>query len=285
MSQVPKYFILAAGVAISYFAQEPPRATPKSMHEQSASTVSLTAKGDEQILEINNVTYDVADAVPGRPPSERLLLRKTIRTRQVAGDIGEEASTTLEAWPLGVDLKQNPLYTLKVEAAGGATLDNVLFVADRGLEEVAWWSVYRLGTGRHLFDTYVPLLSFSISREIMESRYVGLEVPPDNASDARLRKPNVVGVLTYASGEKVKREILLTCDMPDQAALLRSYADTTRTLTVAEGRPPRALKLRFESNDPSLAAPIVMSIPLAGDDLDLIHTQLPPHLHVAAWKR
>ena len=55
-------------------------------------------------------------------------------------------------------------------------------MADRGLEEVAWWSVYRLGTGQHLFDTYVPVVSFSISREIMELRYVGLEVPPDDAS-------------------------------------------------------------------------------------------------------
>jgi hypothetical protein len=285
MSQAPKYLILAAGVVISYFAQEPPRATPKPMHAQSASTVSLTAKGDEQSLEINNVTYDVADAVPGRPPSERLLLRKTICTRQVAGDMGEEASTILEAWPLGVDLKQKPLYTLKVEAAGGVMLDNALFVANRGLEEVAWWSIYRLGTGQHLFDTYVPLVNFSISRENIESRYVGLEVPPDDASDARLRKPNVVAVLIYATEEKVKREVLLNCDVPDEAARLRSFADTTRTLTVVEDRPPHALKLRFESNDPSPAAPVVVTIPLAGDDLDLVHTQLPPHLHVVAWKR
>jgi hypothetical protein len=51
--------------------------------------------------------------VPGRPQDERLLLRTTTRTKQVVDEIGMEASTTVEAWPLGVDPKQKPLYTLK----------------------------------------------------------------------------------------------------------------------------------------------------------------------------
>lgn len=279
--------MLACGIVLSFFAQEPPRA-PKAapMHAQSSSTVSLKDQGDEQTLEINNVTYEVTgDFVPSRPRDERLLLRKTTASKSVLGDIGQDANTTLEAWPLGVDLKQKPVYTLKVVGTGGATLDNALFVADRGLEEVAWWSVYRLGTGQHLFDTYVPLISFSISREVVESRYVGLEVPPDNASDARLTRPNVIAVLTYASQERVKREALLTCDDPREAILLRSYADATRTLSLAEGTPPRALKLRFELNDPKPAPPINVMIPLAGDDLDLAHAQLPARLHLTAWKR
>jgi hypothetical protein len=246
----------------------------------------LSAEGDGQTLDISNVTYEVTNASPpSRPRGERLLLRKTICTKEVIGDMDLQASTRLEAWPLGTDVRQKPLYSLKVSGSGGRTVDSALFVVDRGLEEVEWWSIYQLGASQHLFDTYTPLLSFSISRDTLEPRYVGLEVPPDDARDSRLRQPNVVAVVTYASAERVKREALLTCDDPNRAALLRSYADTTRTLTVTDGRPPRALKLRFESNDASPASPLILTIPLAGDDLDLPHAQLSPRLHLAAWKR
>ena len=273
--------MLACGIVLSFFAQQ----VPAPMHAQSASTVSLVAKGDAQTLDINNVTYEVTgDFVPGRPRGERILLRKTVSSKQVLGDIGQEASTTLEAWPLGVDLKQKPIYTVKVTGTGGQTVDTALFVADRGLEEVDWWSVYRLGTGQHLFDTYVPLVGFSISTEVVESRYVGLEVPPDDTTDARLKRPNVVAVLTYASEERVKREVLLTCDDPRQAVELRSYADTTRTVSVTEERPPRAVTIAFRANEGSTAA-VHVTVPVAGDDLDLAHAQLPPRMHLAVFKR
>src|ERR1039457_6099956 len=91
--------------------------------------------------------------------------------------------------------------------------------------------IYKLGSGQHLFDTYVPLLSFSISRETVTTRYVGLEVPPDDTGDMRLKQPNVVAVLTYASEDRLIREALVTCDDPKQAQLLRSYADTTRAVS------------------------------------------------------
>jgi hypothetical protein len=222
---------IAALAVTCAFAQQP----PKPVHAQAASTVSLTPKGTEQVLEICNVSFEVTgDFVPGRPRGERLLLRKTVLSTQYLGEKGQEATTTLEAWPLGVDLAQKPLYSVKVSGTGGQTLDSALFVADRGLEEVAWWSVYRLGSGQHLFDTYVPLLEFSISREIVESRYAGLEVPADNATDPRLKRPNVVAVVIYSSQDKVKREVLLTCDDPRRAADLRSYSDTTHLMSIDE---------------------------------------------------
>lgn len=286
MKQIGKYLMLAVGIVLSFFAQQPPGGHSKAMRAQSSSTVSLSAKEDEQTLEINNVSYAViGDSVPSLPSGERILLRKTTFSKQVLGDIGQQATTTLEAWPLGVDLKRKPLYTIQVEGTGGQTVDNALFVADRGLEEVDWWSVYRLGTGQHLFDTYVPLVTFSISREVMESRYVGLEVPPDNVSDARLKRPDVVAVITYASEERVKREVLLTCDDARQAIELRSYADTTRTVSVADLTPPHVLKIAFQANDPLPPAPIDIIIPLAGDDLDIARAKLPPHLHLTAWNR
>ena len=118
-------------------------------------------KDGQQTVEITNVAYEVTGTgVPGRPQDERLLLRSTTRTKQVVDEIGMEASTTVEAWPLGVDPKQKPLYSLKVAGVDSKTVDGALLLVLRGLEETEWWSVYKLGTGQRLFDTYVPLLGF-----------------------------------------------------------------------------------------------------------------------------
>jgi hypothetical protein len=192
-----------------------------------------------------------------------------------------EGTVRLEAWRLGDDLRHKPLYVVTATGCEGRTLDNALFVAARGLEETEWWSVYKLGSGQRLFDTYVPLLSFSVSRETVTTRYVGFEAPPDDTSDPRLKQPNVIGVMTYAAQDRVIREAMLTSDDRQQAQLLRSYADTTRRL-VAAGR---TLKLSFIENYPSPANPVEVHIPIHSDDLDLAHAQLPPKLHIVAWRR
>lgn len=251
------------------------------LHAQSASTIdfSSAANGSETV-EIRNISHEVTGTqVPGRPPGERLLLRKTTHSKQVLGDIGLEATVTLEAWRLGEDPRQKPLYTLTVAGEDARTIDNALLAVSRGLEETEWWSVDKLGSGQHLFDTYVPLLSFSISRETVTTRYVGLEVPPDDSKDARLKQPNVVGVLIYASEDRLIREALVTCDDPKQAQLLRSYADTTRAVSWTEG----ALKLSFSQNYPSPPNTVELRIPVRRDDLDLTHTQLPPRMHVTPY--
>lgn len=219
--------------------------------------------------------------MPGLPENTRLLLRKTARSKSELGDIGVEATVTLDAWRFGDDLREKPLYTLTATGVDGHAMDDALFVISRGLEETEWWSAYKLGSGQHLFDTYVPLVSSSLSRETVKTRYAGFEAPPDDTADARLKKPNVVGVLTYASQDRVIREALLTCDDPHQAQLLRSYADTTRTLVMAD----RTLKLSFSRNYPSAPNTVEVRIPVRGDDLDLAHAQLPPKLHAGAWRR
>jgi hypothetical protein len=239
---------------------------------QPASSYRYTVKGDEKIIEITNVHYDIA----GRADNT-LVVRETTRSKQVLGDIGMEASTTTEAWKLGTDIKQKPLYAVTVEGSESRVVENELFVVSRGLEEVEWWSVYRLATGAHLFDTYVPLVKLGQ----VDERYAGLEVPEDGAKDARLREPHVVAVLSYASEEKVIREVLITCDDLKQAPLLRSFADETRKLTEVGGK---SLRLTFTQSDAS-AHTVVMTIPITKDDLDLAHAQLPAHLHIAAWKR
>jgi len=279
-------------------AKQPATKPPgKALQAQSQSSINYSTAADgSQTVEILNVTYEfTGTGIPGRPSNERLLLRKTIHSKGTVDDIGVEATVTLEAWPLGVDLKQKPLYKVTESGTAGQTIYPDLFVVDRQLEEVEWWSVHKLGNGQRLFDTYVPLVSFSISRDVVTTRYAGLEVPPDDVKDVRLKEPHVVAVLSYASGDRVLREALLTCDDSQQATLLRSYADSTRTLTEIEGasgtgrgkasEPRRSLKLSIGQNYPSPPATIEVLIPIAGDDLDLAHAQLPPRMHLAAWKR
>jgi hypothetical protein len=241
---------------------------PPPIHSESTSTVDFSTAADgSQSVEIRNITYEV---------TERLLLRKTTRSKQVLGDIGMEATVALEAWPLGEDLRHKPLYSLTVAGTDGQVIDNALFVVARGLEKTEWWSVYKSDSGQHLFDTYVPLLSFSISRETVTTRYVGFEVPPDDTKDARLKQPNVVGVLTYASEDRIIREALVTCDDSNRAQLLRSYADTTRTIAFVEG----TLRLAFSQNYPSPPNTVEVRIPVRRDDPDLAHAQLPAGMHV-----
>ncbi len=253
--------------------------------QSPASIVDGVNKNGQQTVEITNVAYEVTSTgVPGRPQNERLLLRTTTRTKQVVDEIGMDASTTVEAWPLGVDPKQKPLYTLKVAGVDSKTVDGALLALLRGLEDTEWWSVYKLGTGERLFDTYVPLLSFSIRRDIQTMRYVGFEDPPDDTADARLKEPHVVGVLTYASAEHVLREALITSDDPKQAQTLRSFADASRAVTLVES-PTRALKISISQNYPSAPATVSIMVPIVRDGLDLAHAQMPAHLHIAAFKR
>jgi hypothetical protein len=276
-------FLMVLGLAPTLLAQQRPQtaAAGKPVQDQASSSFSYDGKKDQSTVQIQNVAYEVTGTnIPGRPPDEYLVLRKISRSKFVVGDVGFEATTTVEAWPLGTDLKQKPLYAITQTGNDSRTVDNNLLVFDRGTEEVDWWSVYQTGTGRHLFETFVPLIGFSISRDVVTQRYAGLEVPPDDAKDTRLKEPHVVGVVTYASAERVMREALITCDDPKQATLLRSYADVSRQMLYAS----RALRLVFTENTPT-ANPSTLVIPVANDDLDLLHAQLPPRVHVAAWKR
>lgn len=251
---------------------------------QSSSTFSFENKGDEKTVQIVNVVYEeTGNGIPGLPLDQRLVLRKTTKTKHVVDDIGIEASTTVEAWPLGADLKQKPLYSLTVSGIDPVVNSDVLVVS-RGLEEDEWWSVYQLANGHHLFDTYVPLAPFSTSREILTLRFAGLVVATDDATDARLKDPHAIAVLTYASAERVIREALISSDDPKQAVMLRSLADSTRTLS-AVGRPSRGLTLNISQNYPSAPQTVTLTIPIARDDLDLAHVQAPARLHVTPWKR
>ena len=277
-------FKIAAAILCAMAAGAQPAQQP--FQARAASTVTLTKVGDTEELDITNVTYEVTPTyVPGRPGAERLLLRQTCTSQAILEEPEWGATTVLEAWPLGASLSQKPIYTIKATGTGGRTVDGSLFVIERGTGELEWRSVYQLGTGQHLFDTYVPLVGFSISRETLEMRYIGFEVPPDDVADARLKQPNVVGVITYASAEGKKHEALLTAATPKTAAELRSYSDATRIVSVVEGATPKGIRIFISQNAPSPANPISLTIPVAADDIDVEHAQLPAGFRLSRWKR
>ncbi len=289
---------LAIGLVTALSAQPPQRSGEKKPFQaQSASTIGFSVKDNAETIEITNVAYELTgNGIPGLPGDQRLVLRKTSHTKEVVDEIGMEATTTIQAWPLGRDLKQKPLYSLTASGVDPQRVNNDLVVISRGLEEVEWWSVYKLGSGAHLFDTYVPLIQFSIGTETQELRYVGLEVPGDDVSDLRLRAPNVVAVLTYSSGERLIREALITCEKRELAQLLRSLADATRKVTLAEhrlaaapgkktGESTHSITIWIGPNYPSPPAEYTITIPIAKDDLDVAHVTASAGLHVAPWKR
>src|SRR5579872_6816441 len=88
---------------------------------QSASSVSYTVQPDGEAVEIHNVAWQYTSShVPGRPAEELLLLRTTTHEKNFLGDIAEPGTVTLEAWPLGVDPRQKPVYAVKVQPAAAA---------------------------------------------------------------------------------------------------------------------------------------------------------------------
>ena len=285
--------VLAATLAATLHAQKPssppkappqppPTAGPKPLGVQSTSTYTQTEKNGQTTVDIRNVSYHMSgQGVPGLATEQRLLLRKSTRQRQALDEIGGLATVTLEAWILGVDPKQKPIYSATITGNDAEIVENAMWVVSRGVEDVEWWSVLKLGTAQRLFDTYVPLLHFSISRETIKERYIGLDIPPDDTRDARLKEPHVVGVLEYASEDQVIREALITCDDTQRARLLRSYEDGTRTLTGNS----QGLTISFSQNFPSPPDTITLTVPILSDDLDLAKAKLPAGLHIAPWKR
>lgn len=101
----------------------------KPFQAQSSSTIAYRVTNGEETVEITNVAYEVSGGhVAGRPADERLVLRKTTRSRQVFGEKGVKAAVTFEAWPLGADLGQRPVYAITAEGVDGRIAGNALLV-------------------------------------------------------------------------------------------------------------------------------------------------------------
>jgi len=253
-----------------------------SADSQPTSSIRYTQADSSKTIEVQNVTYEViGPGIAGRPDDQRLVLRKTTNTKQVVDEVGMKANTTIEAWPLGTDLKSKSVYAISTEGTDPVTRHGEIVAILRGLEDVQWWSVYTLGTGQHLFDTHVPVAESSISREVRTMRYVGLEVPPDDVTDSRLKAPNVVGVLIYASSERVLREVLITNEAVKAARIMRSYFDSMRTVEFDGSR----IRISITEGNPSTPKTATIEVPVTGDDLDLKRTKKSAGIQLASWQR
>jgi hypothetical protein len=271
--------LLAAGAAMAAVA-----AAQNPFRAESTSSISLTAKQDYRTVTVHNVAYQYTETrVPGRPTEERLALRITTHAEDVIGDIPQPGKVTLEAWPLGADPRQKPLYALHLDAFDAHTLDNAFWMVHKGDVDVSVWSVLKLGSGEHLFDTFVDLVRFSITKDVQTPRYVGLDVPPDNVRDPRLKDPHVVAVVTYASEDRVIRELLLTHADAAKARELRGYEDQTRTVVFVSS-PTKRLRVVFTPNLGGSPA-VEVTVPLKGDDLDATAARLPPGMRIVPFQR
>jgi hypothetical protein len=163
-----------------------------------------------------------------------------------------EATTVLEV----SKPDQKALYTLKVEGVDGRTMDDQLFVVASGLEDVEWWSVYRLADGKLLFDTHVPVVR-------IDNQYAGLDVPADG--DPRLKNQRLIGVVNFATAAGAVRRVELHCADPKRAQLLRSYFDVRRTLTV-EGN-SLVLSIRDAAPDAAIRIPLNSGGPIRACDI------------------
>jgi len=247
---------------------------------QTASSYSYHADGGEKTVQITNVAYQVTQIYT--PRQQWLVLRTTTRSKATLGDKGWESKIKLEAWPVGADPGQKPLYALDMTGSEARLLGGELWQVMDGATDpdVPVWTVYRVANGQRLFQSFVAPLTMRVEishkDQTFEDRYAGLYVPPDDAPDARLRDKHVVGVVAYASSAGLLREGLLSCDDPRRAADLRSYGDTGRFLTFQQT--PPAIQLRFQPGS-------VMRIPISPDEMDLRAAVNPPGCHLRVWPR
>jgi hypothetical protein len=213
---------------------------------QATSTLKYGRTSDgADTVDIVNVTWDWA---------QRLVLRKTHVEHNVIGDQGNEPTIKVEAWPLGVNPREKPLYSITLDGQDAVVVDDALLVFDR-TQETPWWSVYRLDTGQPFFNTFAPLL------HLPEERYAGLEIPEGEAG-------TLVGTLTYASQDRIIRQLRITCDTASRAAELRSFAENTFELAAAGP----AIRIKISAT--------VFTVPIANDNLDPAHARLPAGLHL-----
>lgn len=177
------------------------------------------------------------------PADARLTLRRTESTERIPDEKGMEALTEL-----AVSRNGRLLYSLKVEGFDGKPLDDTLYVIARGVEDVEWWSVYRLADGRQLFDTHVRPVRFA------PGRYAGFEVPEDG--DPRLRDAHLFGIVTIATAAGEVRRYPLRAKDERHAMRLRSYWDAQRKLDFDSTRNALVLTIKGGEPDYRLEIPV-----------------------------
>jgi len=262
---------------------------------EATSSIRYFTQDQQQGVETINRAYELTDDhAPGRAGENgRIVLKSELRTKKLIGDEGVEAHITIEARLIGQDPDTKPLYTIAVEGSSFQHLDNLLIVERGTGGDAVWQSVYRTGTGRHLFDVSGAFVPFRIRENASRwgPRIAGLYLIPDDEADAELKRPEIVGLLGYAASEAepgTLRRLLLTCDDPKRAVSLRAFwtgeeewniavEPSFGTASAIPGTATLTLTLFGE-------AKARITIPIAKDDFDLEHAELPAGLHLARWK-
>lgn len=217
---------------------------------QDTSTITVTGKKGEETVAIRNVTYEVSGG---------LVLRRTEVSKEVLNEKGIDATTTVEAWPVGADRKAKPKYTIASQGIDGRPVDGQYYQIQRGIEDTLWWSVFDLATGKPLFSTFVRVFRVPETGDL-----AGYDVPEDG--DPRLqRNPRLLGVVAMAApGGPVKR-IEVHCKDAKRAVILRSFADVRPELKPA-GKDALSLTIHDALPDVTVRIPLAAAGPVEACD-------------------
>jgi hypothetical protein len=209
---------------------------------------------------VNHSFQTVSVMMPGNPRPQRLLLRQEVSALDALG--GGEGRVRVDAWPLdGVaDLQRPPLYTLRAQGSGLSLGDDGMLWVERGGRR----SAYALANGTWLFDSDSPVINFMLDGELR--RMAALSMADEDLQRA-------VATITYASGARVLRRLLLTADDPFRARALRATMVGTRLMTRIDETGRRVIELPLPAG--------TLKLVVAADDLDLTSATVPPGLKLA----
>ena len=262
---------------------------------EAPSSLRYFTEDQQQGVETINRAYELTDDhAPGHPgDSGRIVLKSEIRTKELIGDEGVDGHVAIDAWLIGADFSTKPLYSIAVEGSSFRHLDNQLIVERGTGGDSDWQSVYRTGTGRHLFDVAGAAVPFRIREDASRwgPRIAGLYLIPDDESDPDLKGKEIVGLLGYTATEAepgTVHQLLLTCDDAQEAVALRAFWSGEEQWNIAVD------PVFGDGSGAALAAKLTLTlfgeakarivIPIVQDDFDLEHAALPAGLHLARWK-
>lgn len=219
---------------------------------------------DGRMVNVSFQTMHVA--VPGDPRPRRLLLRLEVTNADVFASRPGEGRVRLDAWPLdGVDdVKRPALYTIVAPGRTATLSEDGTLAVEHGSRR----SVYALATGLWLYDWEAPPASYVGDGE--RRRVVALAAVEEDMP------PGSIAVLTLATNQTVLKRVMIVADDPTRARLLRSSIGMIRPVPRLDDATRRTIDLSLPAGQ--------MRIPVAGDDLDITHAQVPQGLRLVELK-
>ena len=290
MTKIPAFALLLLALPLSArTVAADPSLLPAVQFDATSKAAAQEAKRTT-----DNVSFAFATCA-GRHPSRRLYrLRVTINWMD--DEIGVDGKVRLDAFDAAAGPASKPIYTIESAGSDGKILDTCLFQLNRGLEEVDWWALHDLQTGRLLFESMTEPLTFHILDAEMfnYADVAGLYVPPDDEKQPALAAPEVVGLLSLSQENKLQSQLLITASDPELARRLRNYSDERRYLNIVDAgtgavlgpetaerkltERPLALEVHWAEEK------LRLRIPITPQGLVAEQASLPPGLKLAPWQ-